>query len=108
MRIFPGDILGIVGTDSQIQALLPIVEKGETIQSNNDDREINFVHFEIGDNSPLIGQTTATARLRDDYSALLVAIQRGTEYLKPDGAIQFCAHDVLWIVGDTRKLEQLK
>ncbi len=108
MRIFPGDILGIVGTDSQIQALLPIVEKGETTQSGNNDREINLVHFEIGDNSPLIGQTTATARLRDDYSALLVAIERGSEYLKPDGAIPFCAHDVLWIVGDARRLEQLK
>ena len=108
MRIFPGDILGIVGTDSQIQALLPIVEKASPVEATSGDKEINLVHFEIGDNSPLIGQTTASVRLRDDYSALLVAIQRGTEYLKPDGAIQFCAHDVLWIVGDTRKLEQLK
>ncbi len=109
MRIFPGDILGIVGTDSQIQSLLPIVEKASSAESaNTNDSEINLVHLEIGDNSPLIGQTTASARLRDDYSALLVAIQRGTEYIKPDGAIPFCAHDILWIVGDSDKLKKLK
>ena len=108
MRIFPGDVLGIVGTDSQIQALLPIVEKTSSFEASSGDREINLVHFEIGDNSPLIGQTTASVRLRDDYSALLVAIQRGSEYIKPDGAIPFCAHDVLWMVGDTDKIKTLK
>ena len=108
MRIFPGDILGVVGTDSQIQALLPIVEKASPVEATSGDKEINLVHFEIGDNSPLIGQTTASVRLRDDYSALLVAIQRGTEYIKPDGAVPFCAHDVLWMVGDTDKIKTLK
>ena len=108
MRIFPGDILGIVGTDSQIQSLLPIIEKKGLEYPSDSDSKIELVHFELSDNSPLIGKTTATARLRDDYSALLVAIQRGNDYIKPDGAIPFCAHDVLWIVGDARRLEQLK
>ena len=86
----------------------PLAEKKGLEYPSDSDSKIDLVHFELSDNSPLIGKTTATARLRDDYSALLVAIQRGNDYIKPDGAVPFCAHDVLWIVGDARRLEQLK
>lgn len=108
MRIFPGDILGIVGNDNQIQKLLPIIEKQEDEVMKDNAGSVELVHFEINENSSLVGQTSASARLRDDYSALLVAIQRGAEYIKPDGEVVFRAHDILWLVGDLDKLKKLK
>ena len=74
----------------------------------NNAGSVELVHFEINENSSLVGQTSASARLRDDYSALLVAIQRGAEYIKPDGEVVFRAHDILWLVGDLDKLKKLK
>lgn len=31
-RVFPGDILGIIGNDEQIQALLPVVETANEVE----------------------------------------------------------------------------
>lgn len=110
-RIFPGDLLGIIGTDKQIERLLPIMELGGTSTDtlyDKDKTEIKFTHLEIYSDSVLIGQSTASIKLRDIYSALLVAIQRNNKYITPTGSETFQAGDILWIVGDIKKIETLK
>lgn len=111
VRIFPGDMLGIIGNDEQIQRVLPIIEDDPNNPNNigTEDVDVKFLPLELDEKSPLIGKTSATARLRDDYQSLLVAIQRGeTEYIKPTGSEVFQPHDVLWLVGNEKKLEALK
>lgn len=106
-RIFPGDILGIIGTEEQIQSLLPVIEDSEesaNLAHATDENDMNFVHFEVTEDSVLYGKTSATARLREDYSSLLVAIQRDTRYIEPTGQEVFMAGDILWVVGDSKKL----
>ena len=107
-RVFPGDVIGVIGTDEQIQRLLPMVEdKGQ--QQASAAGEARFMHFAISDASPLVGKTLAQARLREDYASLLVAVQRaGDNYLAPTPDIAFAAGDVLWIVGDAKRLAALK
>ncbi len=60
MRIFPGDQIGVIGTDDQIQALLPLLEakpsKAETTSS-----EVSFKHFVLTERSPLVGKRLAEA-----------------------------------------------
>ena len=109
MRIFPGDMLGIIGNDEQIQRLLPIIEDSAENSEVHDDVEVKFMPIEIEEHSPLVGKTSASIRLRDDYQALLVAIQRGeNRYIKPDGSEVFEPHDILWVVGNDAKLAPLK
>lgn len=109
MRIFPGDSLAIIGTDEQIQHLLPEVEKSSVaLDTAYDKKKVEFLHFELSETSPLLGKSVAQARLRDDYAALLVAIQRGSAYIKPTGDDVFEIHDVIWIVGNAKRLAELK
>ena len=109
MRIFPGDHMAVIGTDEQIQTLLPIVEQSsEVTVVPFDKHNMEFVHFELSDESPILGKTVAEAGLRDEYASLLVAIQRGDEYIKPTGDETFEAHDVIWIVGNAKRLMTLK
>lgn len=108
MRLFPGDLLGIVGTDEQIQRLLPIVEDAPGSDIAGDDIEMKLMPIEVKEGSLLVGKTAASVRLRDDYQALLVAIQRGEDdYIKPDGSETFEPHDTLWVVGNETKLAAL-
>ncbi len=108
-RIYPGDVLGIIGTDEQIQSLLPMIE-----QSNNTEAETNtpervkLINIQLTETSPLIGETTASVQLRDKHSALVVAIQRGEDYIKPNGEVPFEVHDIVWLVGEPKKLSQLR
>lgn len=107
MRIFPGDILSIIGTDEQIQQLLTVIEDNPDAEPPKpaSERDITFQPLQINEDSPLIGKTSATARLRDDFQCLLVAIERGEgNFLKPDGSTVFEPGDTLWIVGNNKKL----
>ncbi len=108
-RIFPGDVLGVIGSDEQIQRLLPVVEAREEeqqapINANN----FKLTNVQLSESSPLLGHTSASASLRNKYMALVVAIQRGEEYLKPNGEVEFQPNDIVWLVGDVKKLAELK
>ncbi len=108
-RIFPGDVLGVIGSDEQIQRLLPVVEaREEEQQAPVNANNFKLTNVQLSESSPLLGHTSASASLRNKYMALVVAIQRGDEYLKPNGEVEFQPNDIVWIVGDVKKLSELK
>ncbi len=106
MRIFPGDTLGVIGNDEQIQYMLPLVEANSN-GSNDPQPEAQFTHLTLGEHSLLIGKKLGKARLREDYSLLLVAVQRGENYINPTLDVEFAEGDILWIVGDPKQLKAL-
>ncbi len=106
-RIFPGDVLGIIGSDEKILRLLPVVEKGGTEVSGAEALAMELHHINVAEGSKLVGHTSRSIGIRDDYSALLVAVQRGEEYLEPNGTEMFQAGDILWLVGDRQRLAPL-
>lgn len=106
-RLFPGDILGVIGTDDEIQKLIPVIEASEEGVSATSPEDIRLTSVRLTDSSPLIGRTVASSRLREDYEALLVATQRDENYTQPSPEMSFAAGDVLWIVGDVNKLASL-
>ncbi len=108
MRIFPGDVLGVIGTEEQIQRMLPLVE-AENGRHEQPNVEVKFVHFAISEKSPIVGVALENTRLREDYGALLVAVQRGEDdYLSPTPDLTFRTGDILWIVGEPKQLAALK
>lgn len=108
MRIFPGDVLGVIGTEEQIQKILPLVEE-QTPAIETPHGKIKFIHFALGKSSLIVGKSLENARLREDYGALLVAVQRNEdEYISPTPDLTFEAGDILWIVGDAKELSVLK
>ncbi len=109
MRLFPGDVVGVIGTDEQIEKLLPILEANPDSVIDSSVNDMKFTNIQLSETSPLIGQTSASAQIRDKYSALLVAIQHpdGT-YDHPTGSTVFRPDDILWIVGDPKRIAKLK
>ncbi len=109
MRIFPGDQIGVIGTDDQIQNLLPLLEPKVQNAEGTSSADVEFTHFVLPDNSPLIGKKLAEARLREDYKSLLVAVERGEEnFISPTPDIVFDKGDIIWIVGDKEKMKKLR
>ncbi|MCI9285940.1 MAG: sodium:proton antiporter [Muribaculaceae bacterium] len=106
-RIFPGDIIGIIGTDEEIQALLPVMEASDDAESAPDHDDIRLTSVKLTATSPLIGKTLPTSGLRDTYESLLVAVQTEDTYSQPDPARPFMEGDVLWLVGDMHRLSQI-
>lgn len=108
-RIFPGDVLGVIGTDEQIAVILPHVEKEyEPSPDETAPRDFNLLKLQLSDKSPLIGKTPRNSGLRDNYDTLVVAIQRGDTYIDQNPDIAFTAGDILWLVGPQSKLTPLQ
>ena len=108
MRIFPGDVLGVIATEEQIQRILPLVE-AQRDYSETSNPNIKFIHFAISGDSPIVGMALENTHLREDFGALLVAVQRGEDnFESPTPGFTFEAGDILWIVGDPKLLAPLK
>lgn len=104
-RIFPGDVIGVIGTDEQIQAMLPQVEANPDPDADDirpDDFKLTSIV--ISESSPIAGQSVAESKLGQAYSALLLSIWRNDKRLAPEPDTVFLPGDLLWIVGDRKKL----
>ena len=108
MRIFPGDQIGVIGTDEQIQQLLPLIEATSNTTSQQP-VDVKFTNFVLSDKSPLVGKRLGDTSLREDYKSMLVAVERGEEdFLDLTPEIVFEEGDKLWIVGDITLMKKLK
>ncbi len=108
-RIFPGDVLGVIGTDEQIEHVLPLIEKNMPVDPS-EEKPVDFklVKILLTETSPLVGKTPRTSGIRDKYDGLVLAIQRGDEYTDSEPDMVFNAGDIVWLVGDPKTLETLR
>ena len=107
-RIFPGDILGVIGTDEQIERVLPAIEREREVDpAEKAPADFKLVKLLLSEASPLVGKTPRTSGLRDNYDALVLAVQRGEEYTDTDPDMVFAAGDILWLVGSEKQLSAL-
>lgn len=108
-RIFPGDILGVIGTDEQIERLLPLVECEMPVDPSDErPQNIRLIRLILSPESPLVGKTPATSGLRDNYDALVLAVLRGEDYIDSEPNLRFLAGDILYLVGNPALLDTLK
>lgn len=105
MHLYPGDQIGVIGNDEQLENFLPLIEK-ENTRGADARKNTDFQLFSImlEDGNPLIGKTPRTAGLREECDALIVAVQRNDEYIDQDNDITFEPGDLLWLVGDPKRV----
>lgn len=110
VRIFPGDVLGVIGTDEQIQKLNEDIESYEKVTEDLPiyNTRVELCNIRLSENSPIIGKPLIDARVRQDYYSMVIKVQRGDEMLVPSPGIVFCKDDIVWIVGDPKNIEKLK
>lgn len=107
-RIYPGDTISVIGTDEQIESLLPDAEVQLPAADNGNIADIRLTSILLSDTSPLIDKTPRSSSLRDRYNALVVAVDRGDEHIDSKPDLVFMAGDIVWMVGDPHQLAKLK
>ena len=109
-RIFPGDILGVIGTDDQIKSLNDDIERDEKNFSENcgDSVPVELKSLRLTANSPIINKPLSQTDLRSDYGAMIVKVVRDNEYLNPTPDMILTPADTIWIVGDPTRLPRMR
>ena len=106
-RIFPGDTLGVIGTDDQIQTILGIVEQAPEV-TDETEVEMDFTSIVLPEDSPLVGTTVGSTDWRGKYLTVIVSIEHadGT-FEKPTANTILKAKDNIWLVGDKQKIKEI-
>ena len=111
-RIFPGDVLGVIGTDDQIKKLnddMAGYERQAQAIAIHNPPKMELVSVKLGPSSPIADKSVAESHLTDKYYAMLVKILRPDgEYIQPEADTPLRPGDVIWLVGDPRIIDTLR
>ncbi|MFD2286005.1 sodium:proton antiporter [Pedobacter petrophilus] len=110
-RLYPNDKLLLIGADDQLAAVKTILEVDipETESEKNfPDKEMTLQKVVVNLESPVYGLSIRNAGIREKAQALVVGIERGTErILNPSSDFTFDNGDVIWIVGNNKKIKEV-
>jgi monovalent cation:H+ antiporter-2, CPA2 family len=107
--LLPFDQVGILATDEQLQAFKSTFDSNtirEEPRVNVDDIVLRKVS--VDENTRLKGFDIRSSGIRERTNGLVIGIERNNERIfNPDSTTIFEWGDVIWIVGEKRKIEGL-
>lgn len=110
-RIFPGDMLQVIGTDEQLSVFASHADEVAGYYSDDDfvKREMYLKQFVIVSGSPFFGKTIRESGIRNKYHCLVVGIELRSEdsLHKPDVNLPLSEGDIVWVVGEKDDLKKL-
>lgn len=106
VQLFPGDILSVIGTDEQLKEFRIFIEtqpvSGNRLQQK---QEVALRQLTISQNSSFIAKSIRDSGIRERTKGIIVGIERrGNRILNPDSSVVFEDGDIVWIVGNIKRL----
>ncbi|HRD57095.1 MAG TPA: TrkA C-terminal domain-containing protein, partial [Ferruginibacter sp.] len=106
-RIFPGDKLYIICTDSQEKKLNALLRPSKTLIQKEADTEVVLDKFTIEKDSELNNKSIRESAIKTNKIGLVVGVERdGERILNPESDLVFQEADVVWVVGDKKKMNK--
>ncbi len=108
-KLLPFDHVGVIATDEQMQVFKPVFDAKETdIDPMPDTDDIVLQKIVVDEHTKLKGSTIRNSQIRERTNGLVVGIERNKQrILNPDSTTVFEWDDIVWIVGDRKKIQQL-
>lgn len=105
-KLFPHDILTAIGTEAQLEEFNRVVNTLNVERSDDvADENIGLTSIVVDEHNGLKGQTIRGSGIREKTQALVVGIARGGEkILNPASETPFEWEDVVWLVGNRKKI----
>ena len=108
-RLLPFDRVGILATDEQIAAFKPVFDAREIL--GNDDTSIDDIVLQkirVDEHTQLKGLTIHNSGIREKTNGLVVGIEKEkSRILNPESSTVLEWGDIIWIVGNRKKMQQL-
>lgn len=110
-RIFPGDILGVIGNDEQLRHLNEDLESArkanEAIERPNQER-VDLTSIQLRETSPIVERPLHETDLLHDFGSMIVKVKRGEEFCTPKPDLILRPGDMIWIVGDPTYVDAIR
>lgn len=108
-RLYPNDILSVIGTDEQLARFRKHIESNRDFTKISLTKQlVSLQHFTIHKYSSLIGKTIRDSGIRERSKGLIIGIERkGERILNPESDLVFEIEDKIWIVGNEKRIQIL-
>ncbi|WP_343535069.1 cation:proton antiporter [Pedobacter sp.] len=110
-RLYPNDKVLVIGTDDQLASVKHLFE-GDNVEIDEKGtfpkQDMSLQKIVINSKSPVFGQTIRDSGIREKTQGLVVGIERnGQRILNPDSNLVFENEDIVWIVGNNKRIPEL-
>lgn len=106
-RLYPNDKLSVIGTDEQLEIFGNFLNS-ETEQSSSDQLKprVRLLSFVVHSDSLLLNKSIKESAIREQTHGLVIGIEReGERLLNPESGTVFKLNDVVWIVGNEKRIQ---
>jgi CPA2 family monovalent cation:H+ antiporter-2 len=106
-RLFPGDEICVIGSDAQVKEFDNYLHQHEFDPPKNIKKtEIVLQQLELK-RDEFVGKSISQSKIRERTNGMVVGIERsGKRLLNPESNLILEKDDVLWVVGDKKRLDQ--
>jgi monovalent cation:H+ antiporter-2, CPA2 family len=106
--LFPFDHIYIIGTDKQVEKFAGLLNVAPENSTENKTEEITLTQIVIDPESPILSKSIRDSGIRERSDGLIVGIERkGRRILNPDSTTFFEEGDIVWIVGNKKRIDKL-
>lgn len=109
-RLYPNDKVMLIGTDDQLASIKELFNGSakENDEGYFPKKDMTLQKIVISSSSPVFAQTIRESGIREQTQGLVVGIERrGERILNPDSNLVFENEDIVWIVGNHKKIPDL-
>lgn len=105
-RLLPYDRAGIIASDDQMTEFKPVFDSAEPGKINEMEiGDIALQTLHVDEHNKLKGQTIRDSGIRQLTNGIIIGIERnGERILNPESTTVLEWDDILWIVGDRKKI----
>jgi len=108
-RLYPGDKITVIGTDEELARLKDIIEVEEEESALPDVREnLELNKIRLTSKSAVCNKSIRESAIREQVQGLVIAVERkGDRILNPESSFILNEGDIVWIVGNGKKIKSL-
>jgi CPA2 family monovalent cation:H+ antiporter-2 len=106
-RLFPGDEICVIGSDAQVKEFETYLHLHEFEPPKNVKKaEIVLQQLELK-RDEFVGKSISQSKIRERTNGMVVGIERGGKrLLNPESNLILEKNDVLWVVGDKKRMSK--
>jgi len=110
LTFYPYDVVTLVGSDENINKVKPIIEiEDNELIREREKHNLSLHNVKISEKSPLCHVSLLNSMFKDKYDAMVIAIQRDTEFvLSPSASTVFNNNDIVWFVSSNEAANLIK
>lgn len=106
-RLYPGDVVTVIGTDEQISQLNRFLEEEDSSIEEKlmPAHDIVLRRYMVKKGTPLCNKSIREAGIREQSQGMILGIERGGKrILNPESTTVLQEGDIIWVAGGDKKL----